>query len=56
MAYTKTKGGGINMDCSQPDRIKSSLARPDMNMKPSGTHAATPKGKNFMPKGMGGKK
>ena len=49
----KSKGkGGVNMDARKSDRIKDSLAKPNMNAKPSLTAAATPKGKNFMPKGM----
>lgn len=42
---SKTYGGG-------KDRIKASLACPTKGMKPSNTHSAVPKGKNFKPKGM----
>ena len=53
MKMPKSKGkGGVNMDARKSDRIKDSLAKPNMNAKPSLTAAATPKGKNFMPKGM----
>jgi len=56
-ANMKAKGnGGMNMDARKSDRIKDSLARPKMGAKPSLTHSATKKGKNFMPKGMKGKK
>lgn len=44
--------GGMNMDAKKSDRIKASLARPNMGAKPTLTHAAGMKGKNFMPKGM----
>lgn len=47
-----TGNGGMNMGKVPTDKIKSSLARPNMSMKPSLTHVATKKGKNFMPKGM----
>lgn len=47
-----TGNGGMNMDAKQPDRIKASLGRPNMGAKPTLTHAAGMKGKNFMPKGM----
>lgn len=51
--YAKKAMGGkaTNAGARKSDRIKDSLARPNMNAKPSLTHAATPKGKNFMPKG-----
>lgn len=52
MKKTTAGNGGMNMDARKTDRIKDSLARPNMGAKPTLTHAATPKGKNFMPKGM----
>ena len=45
--------GEINKGTEMTDRIKSSLARPKMDSKPSLTHAATKKGKEFLPKGFG---
>lgn len=41
---------------TQGDKIKNSLACPKMGAKPTGTAKSVPRGTNFKPKGMGGKR
>jgi len=54
MKTNKAMGKGeMNMGTEMTDRIKSSLARPKMDSKPTLTDAATKKGKDFLPKGFG---